>query len=75
MIKTSGDYWMCQSCVDCMGKCLCKQSEYYGVADEELPWGGCKHFLSKRKWSVDGEKKRKKRKKKWPSLAEFEFGE
>lgn len=44
MIKTSGDYWMCQSCVDYMGKCLCKQSEYYGVADEELPWGGVSTF-------------------------------
>lgn len=75
MIITSGDYWVCPSCVDFCDKCLCKQSEYYGVADGVLPWGGCNHFLSKRKWSVDNEKKRKKRKKKWPSLAEFEFGE
>lgn len=75
MIHTTGDYYVCQSCVDCRGKCLCKQSEYYGVDSGVLPWGGCNHFLSKRKWSVDNEKKRKKRKKKWPSLAEFEFGE
>lgn len=71
MMKSTGDYWVCLSCVDCNGKCLCKQSDYYGVAEEVLPWGGCNHFLSKRKWSVP---RKKKRKSKYPSLTEFEFG-
>lgn len=75
MIHTTGDYFVCLSCVDRQGTCQNKASEYYGIEEGALPWGGCTHFLSKRKWSVDNEKKRKKRKKKWPSLAEFEFGE
>lgn len=44
MMKSTGDYWVCLSCVDCNGKCLCKQSDYYGVAEEVLPWGGVQPF-------------------------------
>lgn len=72
MIHTTGDYYVCQSCVGCNGFCQCKASEYYGIDIGALPWGGCKHFLSKRKWSVPV--KKKKRKKKWPTMAEFVFG-
>ena len=73
MIHTTGDYYVCQSCVDCQRDiCQCKASDYYGMELGDLPWNGCKHFLSRRKWSVKNEKK--KRKKKYPTLAEFEYG-
>lgn len=72
MLHTTGDYYVCQSCVDCNGTCRCEASEYYGIEEGALPWGGCNHFLSRRKWSVKD--KKKKRKNKWPSLEEFEFG-
>lgn len=76
MIHSTGNYYVCLSCVDCQGTCQNKASEYYGVEEGALPWGGCKQFLSRRKWSVvdKQKKKRKKRKKKWPTLAEFEYG-
>ena len=36
---------------------------------------GCRCYLSKRKWGVaDRSGKTKKRKSKWPSMEEFEFG-
>ena len=34
-----------------------------------LPWDGCKLYLSRRKWGG-----KTKRKKKYPSMEEFEFG-
>jgi len=39
---------------------------------DRIPWEGCPCFLSQRKWGHD--KPKKKRKKKYPSLEEFEFG-
>jgi hypothetical protein len=72
MLHTTGDYYVCLSCIDCNGTCHCKASEYYGIEEGYLPWGGCNHFLSRRKWSVKD--KKKKHKNKWPSLEEFEFG-
>ena len=63
----------CSVCVDYYrGECHCQKSVYCGMDLEYIPWEGCLCFLSKRKWGCDRPKK--KRKKKWPSLAEFEFG-
>lgn len=39
MIHTTGDYYVCKSCVDCNGFCHCKASEYYGIDIGALPWG------------------------------------
>lgn len=76
MIHSTGNYYVCLSRVDCQGTCKNKASEYYGMEEGALPWGGCRLFLSRRKWSmVDKQKKkRKKHKKKWPTMEEFEFG-
>lgn len=71
MLRTTGDYFVCPSCVSCMGTCQCEKSVYHGVDLDNLPWGGCEQFLSRRKWSVPVKKKRKK---KWPTMEEFEFG-
>ena len=38
-----------------------------------IPWNGCPCYLSQRKWGVH-DKPKKKRRKKYPSLEEFEFG-
>lgn len=71
MIHTTGNYYVCLSCIDCKGTCQCKQSEFYGVDFDNLPKNGCRHFLSRRKWAVP---MKKKRRKKWPTMAEFEYG-
>lgn len=73
MIHTTGDYYVCQSCVDCDGTCNNKSSLYYGMKLGDLPWDRCKLFLSHRKYSIVGRPKRK-RKPKYPSISEFEFG-
>lgn len=74
MLHTTGDYFVCPTCVSCSGTCQCEKSVYHGLDLDNLPFGGCNQYLSRRKWSVSGEKKRKKRKKKWPTMEEFEFG-
>ena len=38
-----------------------------------IPWEGCPCFLSQRKWGGHN-KSKKKRRNKYPSLEEFEFG-
>lgn len=74
MIITKGENFLCTSCISCQGCCQCEKSLYYGIDLENLPWDGCNQYLSRRKWSVKNEKKRKKRKKKWPTMEEFELG-
>lgn len=65
----------CDSCVDAYNsECHCQKSVYYGMALEQIPWDGCPCFLSQRsKWSVH-DKPKKKRRKKYPSMEEYEFG-
>jgi hypothetical protein len=64
----------CHSCVDgYRSECHCQKSVFFGMDLDNIPWEGCTCFLSQRKWSVC-DKPKKKRKKKWPSMAEFEFG-
>ena len=63
----------CHSCVDgyrC--ECHCQKSVFFGMDLDNIPREGCSCFLSERKWG--GYDKAKKRKKKWPSMTEFEFG-
>ena len=70
----SSDYQpKCYSCVDgyrC--ECHCQKSVFFGVDLDHISWDGCTCFLSERKWSMCD--KPKKRKPKYPSLEEFEFG-
>ena len=62
----------CIACVDFyQGECHCQRSVYCGMSMPNLPWEGCSCFLSRRKW---GKNSKTKRKKKHPSLEEFEFG-
>lgn len=64
----------CDSCVDAYNsECHCQKSVYYGMALKQIPWDGCPCFLSQRKWSVH-DKPKKKRRKKYPSMEEYEFG-
>lgn len=73
--KYIGNFPKCESCVDSYcGKCNCQQSEFYGMGTEGIPWDGCRHFLSQRKWGGYDKPKKKRKKPKWPSLEEFEFG-
>lgn len=53
-------------------ECHCQKSVFFGVDLDHIPWDGCSCYLSQRKWGYD--KYKKKRKPKWPSLAEFAFG-
>ena len=66
----------CTSCVDGYGDvCHNPKSEFYGAEIGYAPWDGCRCYLSIRKWGVaDRSGKTKKRRKKWPSMEEFEFG-
>ena len=66
----------CYSCVDYYrDECHCTKSIYSGMSMPDVPWDGCTCFLLRRKWDgYDFGKKKKKRRKKWPSLEEFEFG-
>lgn len=75
MIHTTGNYYVCQSCVDCYGTCNNKSSLYYGMELGHLPWDGCKLYLSRRKHSiVDGHgRTKRKRRPKYPSISDFEF--
>ena len=68
------DQHMCYSCVDGY-RCEfhCQKSVFFGMDLDHIPWEGCSCFLSQRKWG-GCDKPKKKRKKKWPSLEEFEFG-
>ena len=70
----SSDYQpKCHSCVDSYRyECHCQKSVFFGVDLDHIPWDGCPCFLSERRWGVHD--KQKKRKNKWPSLTEFEFG-
>ena len=62
----------CIGCVDYYhDECHCSKSIYSGLSLSAIPWEGCQCFLSQRKW---GEKPKKKRKTKWPTMEEFEFG-
>ena len=63
----------CLFCVDGY-RCEChrQKSMYYWMDLDNIPWNGCTCFLSQRKWGYD--KYKKKRKPKYPSLEEFEFG-
>ena len=64
----------CIGCVDYYRcECHCQKSVYCGMDIDKIPWNGCQCFLSQRKWG-GCDKPKKKRKKKWPSLEEFEFG-
>ncbi|MCI7652766.1 MAG: hypothetical protein MSS51_00630 [Bacteroidales bacterium] len=64
MIHTTGNYYVCQSCVDCYGTCNNKSSLYYGMELGYLPWDGCKLYLSRRKHSiVDGHGRTKRKRK------------
>ena len=70
---TTGYEPKCQSCVDgyrC--ECHCQKSVFFGMDLDNIPWEGCSCFLSQRKLGFDKTKK-KKRKKRWPSMTEFEF--
>ena len=68
---TTGYQPKCTVCVDYYRcECHCQKSVYCGMDIDKIPWEGCQCFLSQRKW----DKPKKKRKPKWPSLAEFEFG-
>lgn len=61
----------CYLCVDYYrDECHCPKSVYCGRSMPDVPWEGCQCFLSQRKW----DKPKKKRKPKWPTMAEFEFG-
>nr|DAM56877.1 MAG TPA: hypothetical protein [Caudoviricetes sp.] len=40
MLHTTGDYFVCSSCVSCSGTCQCEKSVYHGVDLDNLPWGG-----------------------------------
>ena len=63
----------CIACVDgYRDECHCQKSVYCGMSISDIPWGGCPCFLSQHKWGHD--KPKKKRRKKWPSMEEFEFG-
>ena len=63
----------CDACVDYyLSECHCQRSVYCGMSMPNLPWEGCSCFLSRRKWG--GNSKPKKRRKKHPSMEEFEFG-
>ena len=66
----------CHSCVDgyrC--ECHCQKSVFFGMDLDNIPWDGCTCFLSRRKWDgYEFGRKKKKRKPKYPSLEEFEFG-
>ena len=62
----------CNVCVDgYRSECHCQKSVFFGMDLDNIPWEGCPCFLSQRKWGYD--KYKKKRKKKYPSLEEFEF--
>lgn len=76
MLHTTGDWYVCGSCIDCQGgKCVCKQSDFCGMGLGYLPWNGCRCFPSKRRCGQDyiGRPK-KKRNPKWTTMEEFEFG-
>lgn len=61
----------CVACVDYYrNECHCPKSIYCGTSLSHIPWEGCPYYLSQRKW----DKPKKKRKSKWPSMEEFEFG-
>ena len=63
----------CNVCVDgYRSECHCQKSVFFGMDLDNIPWEGCTCFLSQRKWGYD--KYKKKRKPKYPSLEEFEFG-
>ena len=64
----------CYSCVDgyrC--ECHCQKSVFFGMDLDNIPWEGCPCYLSQRKWGGQNKPKRK-RKSKWPTMAEFELG-
>lgn len=64
----------CIGCVDYYhDECHCSKSIYSGLSLSAIPWEGCQCFLSQRKWGGQDKPKRK-RKSKWPTMAEFEFG-
>ena len=64
----------CNSCVDgYRNECHCQKSIYCGMDLDRIPWEGCPCFLSQRKWGGH-DKPKKKRRSKYPSLEEFEFG-
>ncbi len=64
----------CIGCVDYYrNECHCPKSIYCGMDLDRIPWEGCPCFLSRRKWGGHDKAKRK-RKSKWPTMAEFEFG-
>ena len=64
----------CIGCVDYYhDECHCAKSIYNGMSLSAIPWDGCPCYLSQHKWGVH-DKPKKKRKKKYPSLKEFEFG-
>ena len=64
----------CLSCVDgYRSECHCQKSVFFGVDLDHIPWDGCSCFLSEWKWGVQ-DKPKTKRRKKYPSLEEFEFG-
>lgn len=76
-IYKSRNYFVCQHCISASdGTCRCEQSNFYGMPLEQLPWEGCRCFLSERKWGWQDYrgKPKKKRKPKWPTMEEFEFG-
>ena len=70
----SSDYQpKCHSCVDSYrDQCHCQKSVFFGMDLDNIPWDGCSCFLSERKWGYVEPKTR--RRKKYPSLEEFEFG-
>ena len=64
----------CIACVDYYhDECHCQKSIYCGTSLSHIPWEGCSCYLSQRKWGGH-DKPKKKRKKKWMSMEEFEFG-
>lgn len=71
---TTGYEPKCVGCVDYYNdECHCPKSIYCGTSLSHIPWSGCPCYLSQRKWGGHDKPKRK-RKKKWPTMAEFEFG-
>ena len=61
----------CIGCVDYYNdEYHCPKSIYCGTSLSQIPWNGCPCYLSQRKW----DKPKKKRKPKYPSMEEFEFG-
>lgn len=71
---TTGYEPKCCSCVDYYNdECQCPKSIYSGMSIPAIPWEGCPCFISQRKLGGNDKQKRK-RKSKWPTMAEFEFG-